>query len=252
MDTKEARIFIVIIITAIVLGVIIAYFVISMVRQQKRNLALQKAFILAEISAMEKERTRIAADLHDELGPLLSVIKFQVDYVNSTVSQSYSELAKASEQLDGLIEQIREIANNLMPSALHRKGLITALEEYIGKVESTGKLHIEFEYPADPGLREEVSIQVYRALQEIIHNCIKHAGAKKLIIHIKKEQGMVTILCRDDGKGFDYDAVSIHKQGLGLSSLRNRTMMLGGKITIESKPGKGTAFLLELPIQEKA
>ena len=251
MDTSEKRIFIAIIITVIVLGIIIGFFVLSMIRHHRRNLALQKAFILAEINAMEKERSRIATDLHDGLGPLMSVIKFQVDYVNNSLEKPHTELEKASGQLDGLIEQVREIANNLMPSALHRKGLITAIEEYIGKVESTGKLKIEFHYSNDPMLSNEMAIQVYRALQEIIHNCLKHSGAQSMTISLEKEKEGLKIICRDDGKGFDSDAPFL-KKGMGLDSLKTRTHMLGGKLTIESKPGVGTAHLIELPIQNNA
>lgn len=249
MDTQETNIFTAIIITAIVLGIIIGYFIISMIRQQKRNLALQKAQVLAEISAMENERSRIAADLHDELGPLLSVIKFQVDYGSQNGEQGIVELNKASEQLDSLIGRMREIANNLMPSALHRKGLITAVEEFVGKIENTGKLKITFEHPGDTGLSAGTSIQVYRILQEIIHNCLKHAAAAHLLIRVEKEKNQLKIFCRDDGKGFNYEEVSGELSGLGLNSLRNRTMMLGGKLTAESKPGLGTAYLIILPIQ---
>jgi two-component system NarL family sensor kinase len=249
MDTKEARIYIAIIITVIVLGVIISFFAISIVRQQKRNLALQKANILAEISTMEKERSRIAADLHDELGPVLSVIKFQVDYAVLSEQVERKELGKASEQLDEMIERMREIANNLMPSALQRKGLIIALEEYISKVEGTGKLRIELEYPEQLELAEHKAIHVYRTIQEVIHNCVKHAKADKMYIRLERKNGYLTILCKDNGIGFDYPKLSKESEGIGLSSLKNRTEIMGGSLVVESRPGKGSAFLFEIPIK---
>lgn len=249
MDTREAKIYIAIIITVIVLGIIISFFAISIIRQQKRNLALQKANILSEISAMEKERSRIAADLHDELGPVLSVIKFQVDYAVQSEQVERGELIKASEQLDEMIDKMREIANNLMPSALQRKGLITALEEYISKVEGAGKLQIELEYPDHPDLGEDKAIHVYRAVQEVIHNCVKHAKAGKMSIRFERKNGYLTIVCRDDGTGFDYAKLSKESKGIGLYSLKNRTELMGGSLVVESEPGKGTAFLFEIPIK---
>lgn len=248
MDAQEARIYVAIIITVIVLGIIIGFFAVSMIRHQRRNLELQKANILAEISAMEKERSRIAADLHDELGPVLSVVKFQVDYAVQSDKVEAEQLEKASVQLDEIIERLRGIANNLMPSALQRKGLIVAVEEYISKIEGTGKMRIEFERPEQIALPEHTSIHVYRTLQEVIHNCVKHADAGKMEIQIERKKGQLRILCRDNGSGFDYERMQREGKGLGLVSLKNRTEILGGKMTVESKKGRGTAFLFEIPI----
>jgi signal transduction histidine kinase len=249
MDTQEARIFIAIIITSVVLGVIIGYFVISVIRQQKRNLALQKTNILAEISAMEKERARIAADLHDDLGPLLSVIKFQVDYARQSEVVESEQLDKASEQLDGLIDRMREIANDLMPSALQRKGVLTAVGEYISKVRKTGKLNIIFQHPPNLVLSPVTSIHIYRTLQEAIHNCMKHAEASEMTIDLEKKNNHLTILCRDNGRGFDQQVTGVAQKGIGLNSLKNRTEILGGTMIIESKPGMGTALLFTIPIK---
>ena len=248
MYTEETSIYAAVLITSVTLGIIIAYFIISIVKQQRRTLELQKASILAELSAMEKERARIAADLHDDLGPILSVIKFQVDQVEGVSGEEKEQLMQASLYLDGLITRMREIANNLMPTALHRKGLVTAIEEFISKAKETGNLEINFSYPESLQLPEETSINIYRAIQEVVHNCIKHAGASELKILLSKKNGLLTILCRDNGKGFDYAKVAKESGGIGLKSLKNRTEMMGGTMEVESKEGKGTAFLFEIPV----
>ena len=248
MDAKEARIYIAIIITVIVLMIILIYFAASIVRQQRRNMELQRENILAEILAMEKERARIAADLHDDIGPVLSVVKFQVDSINVTDKEDKEQLAKASEHLDSLIDRMRAIANNLMPSALHRKGLVTAVQEFISKVEDTGGLLIHFTSPENLVLPEEKSINIYRSIQEVVHNCLKHGKAKNLEISFEQKNGQLRILCRDDGTGFDYAKMSRESTGMGLRSLKNRTEIIGGTMVVESKPGKGTAFLFEIPI----
>jgi signal transduction histidine kinase len=249
MDAHEARIYTAIIIAGLVLGVIVIYFVISIIRQQKRNLELQRASILAEISVMENERKRIAADLHDDLGPILSVIKFQVDNVNALNEEDKQQLVKTSEQLDILIRQIREIANNLMPSALQRKGLITAAEEFFSKAGEAGDLEIEFTHPENLILPEEKSINIYRAIQEIVHNCTKHAHATKIEVKFERKNSTFSVFCRDNGRGFDYQKMIKESTGIGLKSLKNRIEMMGGTLTVDSKPGKGTIFLFEIPVK---
>lgn len=249
MDAQEARIYVAIIISVIVVGVIIIYFALSVIRQQRRNLELQKANALAEITAMEKERARIAADLHDDLGPVLSVIKFRVDHVELVEEEEKRELEKASAQLDDVIARMREVANNLMPSALQRKGLVTAISEFISNAEGGSGVRILFDHPDMPGVDENKSINIYRIVQEVVHNCLKHAKASRLDIHFGLRQEMLTITCRDNGVGFDPVKTSRESEGIGLRSLRNRTAMMDGNLTIETKKGKGTIFLFEIPMK---
>lgn len=248
MDTQEARIYTAVIITVIVLGVIIGYFALSMIRQQRRNLELQKANALAEITAMEKERARIAADLHDDLGPVLSVVKFRVDNVELADPEETAELQKASQQLDELIAGLRAIANNLMPTALARKGLLGAVEEFVSNVHDSSDLEITLSVPENLAVGEDKSINIYRVIQELVHNCLKHAQATKMIIEITEKKGVLLLQCQDNGKGFDAGAVS-GSSGIGLRSIRNRTEIMGGKMTLESKPGKGTRFNVEIPVR---
>lgn len=250
MDGTEARIYITIIVAVILLGIIIGYFAVSVIRQQRRNLELQKANALAEITAMEKERARIAADLHDDLGPLLSVIKFQVDHVELVDKEEKEQLTKASEHLDGLIGRMREVANNLMPSALRRKGLVTAVREFINKAEeAAGNLQVDFHCNTELNLTEEKSINIFRAMQEVVHNCMKHARATHMEIDFEQKNGTLKIMCKDNGVGFDYAQMSKESSGIGLRSIKNRTEIMGGSLTVESKPGKGSAFLFEIPVK---
>src|SRR5688500_15662821 len=109
MDPYQTKIYTAVLITSVVLGVIIGYFIISMIRQQRRTLQLQRMNILAEINAIEKERTRMAQDLHDELGPTLTVIKFEVDSAEAKSEEDRELLQKASGQLNDAVAKIREI-----------------------------------------------------------------------------------------------------------------------------------------------
>ncbi|HTD95192.1 MAG TPA: ATP-binding protein [Chitinophagaceae bacterium] len=242
MDTQETRIYTAIIITAIVLGVIITYFIGSIIVQQRRNLALQKQLMLSEIATLEQERTRTAADLHDDLGPLLSAIRFRVDHARG----DDPDLAIASSQLDDMIVRIREIANDLMPAALQRKGLVTAVTEYVDNIRQTTRLKLDLESPASIPLEPHKQIHIYRVIQEVVHNCLKHADATEMTIRLQVRDNNLLILCRDNGKGFD--PLQSNGKGIGLKSLRNRTEIMGGKMMQESKPGNGAAILLEIPL----
>ena len=214
----------------------------------EKEYCASKSKYLAELHAMERERARIAADLHDDLGPMLSVTKFRVDYAHQSNVVEKEELEKASEQLDSLIGRIREIANNLMPSALQRKGLIPALEEFIGRVEGPGNIRIQFDHSLDTEISDDQQIQIYRTVQELVHNCIKHAFAKNVDLKMKNQNGQLLLSYKDDGKGFDVEKLMKESTGIGLKSLKNRTEIMGGEMTAESQKGKGTAFVFRIPI----
>jgi len=226
MDTHEVALFTAIIITAIVLAVIIGYFIWSIMRQQRRTQALHQQLLLTEMATLEQERSRTAADLHDELGPLLSAIRFRIDHA--------------------VIVRLRAIAGNLMPLALQRKGLTTALQELVADTERHSHLQISFTTSAVIELPYQTSVHLYRVLQEVIHNCVKHAGATRLSISITKSESKLVISCRDNGRGFDLEqAVG---KGIGLKSLRNRTELTGGQLQIETGIGKGTSLLFDIPL----
>jgi signal transduction histidine kinase len=249
MDTQETRIYAAVVLTCIVFGVIVVYFFVSIIRQQRKMLQLQRQNLLAEIDAMERERSRIARDLHDDVGPLLSVIKFQIDNAGEYHPSEKLQLDKASQGIDHLIDRMREIANNLMPAVLERKGLIDAIEEYISRLDPSISLPIHFSYAPDIILERDQSINLYRIVQEVIHNCIKHARANSLTIKLDKQDGMLVMLFKDDGIGFDYDKKALDGKGFGLNSLLSRARIMGGKMEVQSSAGKGSLLIFEIPIK---
>src|SRR5690349_8916044 len=131
MDAKETSFFTAVLIVSIIIGVIIIYFITSIIRQQRRNIDLYRQSVLAEITAMEKERARIAADLHDELGPMLSAIKLKINSFELTDADDLIQVDKTNAHIDGLIKRMREISYDLIPNTLIRKGLVVALKEFI-------------------------------------------------------------------------------------------------------------------------
>ena len=248
MDAHEATIYSAILITGVIIGIIIIYFIVSIIRHQRRNIELYKSKIVAEIATLEKERARIASDLHDELGPILSSIKFKINSIDINNEEDKFQLEKASTHIDDIIHRMREISNGLMPNTLLRKGPVFAVEEFINQIIKTDKLLIEFKHYDIPEIPREKAIHLYRIIQEIIHNTVKHARAGKLKIELKSVNGSLVLLSEDNGAGFDYPAASKEHYGLGLRNLLSRTELLEGSMFVDSKPGKGTKFTIEIPL----
>lgn len=146
MDAQETRIYTAVLITAIVFGGIVLFFIISIIRQQRKNLNLHKQNILAQITGIERDRARIAHDIHDELGPLLSSIKLRINNFELTDGDDKIQIEKINYSIDKAVIRIREISHDLMPADLLSTGLVMALREYITGI-SSAVLHIDFTSP---------------------------------------------------------------------------------------------------------
>ena len=237
----------VVLISAIILTLIIGFFIISIMREHKKVLKWQQARIAAGINTLENERKRIADDLHDELGPLLSAIKLQINHLEPVDEIETAVLEKSNDQIDSIIQRFREISYDLLPNTLVRKGLIKATEEFISKLKPIHPLDISFSY-ADFTLLPEREINLYRILQEIIHNTVKHARATALSISIQKNNKILLLKTKDDGIGFNYSEKTQIARGLGLLSIHSRVELLGGQLLVTSQPGSGTIFEIEMPL----
>src|ERR1700712_1938925 len=124
MGTEETKVYIAILIAAAVTGIILVYFIITIFRQQKSNLTLYNSKIQAEIITLEKERSRMARDLHDELSPLLVAVKYTINGLELISKEDDKSLEKANEMLNTMVGKLREISNDLLPEVLLRKGLV--------------------------------------------------------------------------------------------------------------------------------
>ncbi len=248
MDAQETRIYTAIISTSLVLGIIIIYFIISIIRHQRRNIELHKKNILAEITQIEKERARIAADLHDDLGPLLAAVKMKINSFELHQKGDHIEMEKTNHHIDEILKRIREISFDLMPNSLLRKGLVIAIKEFIDYLNKSSAIKFYFKYHDEIKLTEQHSINLYRIIQETVHNSIKHARATQLHIVLKPVKQNLVLIIMDDGVGFDYNKESKETIGFGLRSLLSRTEIMQGHMFLESEKGKGTTYTFEIPI----
>jgi signal transduction histidine kinase len=229
--------------------VIIVYFIYSIIHYHRRYIQLQKERILAEIVMQENERKRIANDLHDSLGPLLSTVKLNINSITVAGEEEKEIIEKAGKHLDTIIKTIRQISNNLLPNTLDRKGLKEAIREFAHQVTYKNGLKIEIQTEDKLLLEKDKQIHVFRILQEIIHNTIKHAKAKRLKIALESREDSVFIHTIDDGVGFHLAKSKGDATGLGLKSIETRVEILRGSLSIETRPGLGTIYFIQIPLK---
>lgn len=247
MDGSKTTLFHAILIVAITLAIVIIYFFITLLRQQRLNRRLFQEKLRTEIETLEKERKRMAADLHDDLGPSLLALKFQTSGLDLPDAHDQEIMLKVHEQMDQLLQKIREISSDLLPAALTRKGLTTAFQEFSQTISNTSGLSIELSLAEMPALPPETTVHIFRVLQEIVHNTIKHAGASSLKVGWETQGNQFIINSADNGRGFNVDEISSRLKGLGLNNIVSRTEILGGKLYLDSAPGKGTRYRIVLP-----
>ena len=183
MDSHETKIYTAILIAAGILGIIVIYFIITIIQNQRRHVKMQQENLFVEITTLENERKRIVSDLHDELGPLLSVVKFQVSRLETRKKEDLELIGKASANLDDILQRMREICNHLMPQVLIRKGLLMAIKEFISDLDNKTPIKMKFTYDKTD-IPAEAEVHIYRILQEIVHNAIKHSEADCMSIDI--------------------------------------------------------------------
>ncbi len=206
----------------------------------------QEEIIQNTIMAQEKERKRIAQDLHDEVGAMLSVVKLNVGRIEKKSEEPVAKKLAADTKtyLDEVITQVRRISRSLLPPSLEKLGLFFALEELANWVNKADQLKIvcwkngeQFRFE---GKKE---LAVFRAVQELLNNAIKHSGASVININTRfSPSGFLMISVTDNGRGFTLEEKM--NSGLGLKNLESRTRIMGARFKMKSKPGKGTTAII--------
>jgi len=206
--------------------------------QQMGNI-YQKNLLVNSIQAQESERRRIAGDLHDEVGAMLSTAKLYASSI--TLHKEHTELSnKIVEILDLATQNLRNISHNITPQNLEKFGLISALTENFAKINESKLLQIDFTYNLDKRLSLEQEMGLYRIIQELLNNTLKHSGATKVEISLEFRPQKLIFSYNDDGKGVDLNLMTMdHKKGLGLHSITSRAEVLQSKINFVSAPNHG-------------
>jgi len=206
----------------------------------------------AVLKGEERERTRLAQELHDGLGGMLSGIKFSFMTIQGNLimtPENVQAFERCMDMLDSSIQEMRRVAHNMMPEALVKFGLDTAVRDFCHEVSQSGALQVNYlsQGLEDGAIDQTKAIAIYRIVQELLHNTMKHAGARTAIVQVIKTDAHLTLTVEDDGKGFDTRTLE-SSGGMGWNNIRNRVEFLNGEINLQSEPGKGVSVLIELPV----
>jgi two-component system, NarL family, sensor histidine kinase UhpB len=200
----------------------------------------------AALQAQEEERARVARDLHDEVNQSLTGLLLRLEAVREAAPPELEpELAETRTLANQAMRELLSLARQLRPTALDDLGLVAAIA---GQVEqlARGEIAAGFDDEADfSDLRDDAQLVVYRVAQEALSNAARHSGSARVEVRLRRlEDGGVELIVADDGRGFAFEE---SERGLGLGGMRERALLIGGEVTIESRPGRGTTVRLTVP-----
>lgn len=222
----------------------------AVLKQQRVENLLKKQELVtidAMIAGQEKERQKVAGELHDDLGSLMATIKLHFD--NAKVSKKDPALQNAQKLLEEAYQKVRSIAHSKNSGVMSDQGLLPAIKKMAKTISGTNALEVHVE---DFGLGERMEnsleLSIFRMVQELVANTIKHAEATKVNIQFTQHEDQLNIIVEDNGKGFDRSKLDKSISGMGLTNIEKRVEHLEGSFTVDSVLGKGTSILIDIPV----
>lgn len=201
----------------------------------------------AMIAGQEKERQKVAGELHDDLGSLMATIKLHFE--NAKVGKKDPGLQSAQKLLEEAYQKIRGMAHSKNSGVMSDQGLLPALKKMAHTISETGALHVTIEdFGLGERLENSLELSIFRMIQELVANAIKHAEASEVNIHLTQHTEVLNIIVEDNGKGFDRTKLDKHTVGMGLTNIEKRVEHLEGTFTVDSIVGKGTSILIDIPV----
>jgi len=204
------------------------------------------------LQAQEEERKRIARDLHDEVNQALTALLLRIEAAAQDAPERLrEELAETKRLANQAMSELLDLARQLRPTALDDHGLVAALRTHVREQDRRGQADVHFW--ADPTLGDlpaDAQVVIYRVAQEALVNAARHSGATRIEVSLEADaDAAVSLIVIDNGSGF---AFAEEGKGLGLSGMRERALLVGGRLEIDSRPGKGTTVRLEVPVRGTA
>jgi two-component system, NarL family, sensor kinase len=219
-------------------------------KRQAMEFEYQQKMMQAELESQESERRKLAADLHDSIGGMLSTIRVGMSTMAKSLPNPQS-MDETKQMLDDTISSVRRISRDLMPSTLEKFGLMYAIKELCERFEQTARISIRFSENGEiPKLDSQRELMIFRIAQELLNNAVKHAEATEIKVSTRMGSA-IELVVEDNGIGFDADFFKTDaagNKGLGLYSIENRARLLGGEITFEKGRTKGSKTTLTAPV----
>ena len=240
----------------LVTGAVIAYFIFKQRRLQaearlQHEINTQQEKATREVlDAEERERRRIAGDLHDGVGQTLSAALLNLNYLHKSIAEGKAPDPQVMDTALGLVkgsyQEMRSISHQMMPNALLKAGLATSIKEFLDAIDGKNiKVNLYVSGLADR-LDQQLETVLYRAVQEAVNNVVKHAQATRLTIQLMKDEEGISVTIEDNGRGFDPSGVEF-SEGIGLKNLRSRVGLLQGSVDVDAAPGRGTVVVIYIP-----
>lgn len=245
---------------ALALSLLVAGVVVFLLLYQKRvseqelivkqmELNYQQEVVYRTLDAVEDERRRVARDLHDEVGAALSAMRLLVGQVTQLVplNDASPELTtRLKDVIDRTMDSVRRISTDLLPQGLDELGLTYALEGLCEQAMELSAANVELVVDSAIRLPDRANLIIYRLIQELLTNAIKHAEAIDIRLSLDQQDDSLFLLYTDNGKGFDYSQ-AYRKRSLGLKNIETRARMLQGSVAFETKPGHGLRVIIVIP-----
>lgn len=212
--------------------------------KQEKQLIANQSILEGETA----ERSRLARDLHDGIGGMLSVVRLNLKGIKTGAfieNEDVNRYGKALSMLDDSIKELRRVAHHMMPESLLMYGLKASLTDFCNDIPS-----VQFHYFGNNNrIDQQLEILIYRSAHELVNNALRHAEAKLINLQLVQEDDRISLTVQDDGKGFDPDTV---EKGMGLESVNTRVASFNGKMSIYSSPGNGTEINIEFQLNQKS
>lgn len=259
MNNDNELIFI--ILSSSILIVLAGFIVFAIFRYNKRRLKhqaelqlkeeeKQRARLNASIEAQESERTRIGGDIHDDIGPLLSSIKLHIHKFKycKTPEHINKEIKSVNVQIDEIIGRIRSVTRDLVPAVLVEFGFVAAIKNLCDRINESNQIYINFSSQKDTyPLSDKIELTLYRVIQELCNNAIKHANANQINIKITQKEKKIHILVKDNGSGIADEILNHNINGFGLKNIEARLSLVNGIFDIKGNH-QGTKASVQVPL----
>lgn len=247
MHPQETSVFFALLAGSLVLLSLLLSFIIIIIHYQRKKAAMHLSSIKQQIEYIENEKGRIAVDLHDDIGASLSAIKLRLQCLQLEDPIRQANIEFAENQIDIIMQKLRGISQQMMPEQLNRKGLKLALLELVNYMLDGTDIRADFN-AAEIQMENNAAIQLYRIVQEILHNILKHSSATKVSLVLKQDEEMVSLQITDNGKGFRKQDVINSNEGIGFRNIMARIDILKAKLYLTTQPGKGVDYLIEIKL----
>lgn len=213
--------------------------------------------IFSIIAGQENERRRLAREIHDGIGPLLSSVKLELDsflddHTAHDSDPSFEKLINIRETIDSITNDLRNLSHHLLPRLLDEFGLYSAFNSLITRISASTKTNLEFycNFDSETRFDKEIELNLYRCGQELVNNAVKYAKASEILVQLILHDQTIVLMVEDDGIGFEPEKSDQDPFGIGLTNVETRVRALDGVFTLDSVIDKGTTASIEIPLWE--